>query len=328
MSLRKKDRFYTVMVVPERSGRARRFQVTKRSLWFAFVLGVMGVVVASSMVVHYLHAVTSRSQNVGDVETLSRENRALSTQLEREVPQLREQVQSLSAAVARARKLETQLRSFTHLSDPARNIALGPVQAPGHEGDEGVDDAAALASPSVPSDPVTRELEMRLLKSRSERLGGQAEASEKSLGELLTYFDKQRVLLASTPSIWPVRGWLSSGFGVRKDPFTGNRGMHRGLDIVTEKGVPIIAAADGIVATAQTDAAVSGFGRHVVVDHGRGVTTIYGHMSSVLVKQGEKVQRGAKLGLVGSTGRSTGPHLHYEVRLDGVPQSPHRFILD
>jgi murein DD-endopeptidase MepM/ murein hydrolase activator NlpD len=272
--------------------------------------------------------VTSRSRNTGDVEALNRENRALSSQLEREVPQLREKVQSLSAAVARAQKLEAQLRSFTQLTDPARNIALGPIQAPGHEGDEGVDDAAQETSAAAPADPTTRELELRLLKSRSERMGGQVETSEKNLGELLKYFDKQRVLLASTPSIWPVRGWLSSVFGVRKDPFTGNRGMHRGLDIVTEKGIPIIAAADGVVATAQTDSSASGFGRHVVVDHGRGVTTIYGHMSSVAVKQGEKVQRGAKLGLVGSTGRSTGPHLHYEVRLDGVPQNPHRFILD
>ncbi len=131
--------------------------------------------------------------------------------------------------------------------------------------------------------------------------------------------------LAATPSIWPVHGWVTSGFGRRLSPFTGRRVLHTGLDIATRKGAIIIAPADGVVTRAATE---YDFGKLVEIDHGFGVSTRYGHNSQILVRPGHRVRRGEPIARVGNTGRSTGPHLHYEVRLNGVPVNPRRYIVE
>ena len=148
---------------------------------------------------------------------------------------------------------------------------------------------------------------------------------EEGFESLLKYLEDQRNLLASTPAIRPVKGWISSRFGHRKSPFTGLREFHKGLDIATKKGTPIIASADGIV----TYAGIKGLmGRMVVIDHGHGLVTRYAHLEKALKKCGEAVKRGDTIALVGNTGRSTGPHLHYEVRLNGIPVNPEKYILN
>ncbi|RZB30114.1 MAG: hypothetical protein SRB1_02394 [Desulfobacteraceae bacterium Eth-SRB1] len=148
---------------------------------------------------------------------------------------------------------------------------------------------------------------------------------EEGFESLLKHLEDQRNLLASTPAIRPVKGWTSSRFGYRKSPFTGLREFHRGLDIATRKGTSIIATADGIV----TFAGVKGLmGRLIVIDHGHGMVTRYAHLEKTLKKCGESVKRGDTIALVGNTGRSTGPHLHYEVRLNGIPVNPERYILN
>lgn len=126
-------------------------------------------------------------------------------------------------------------------------------------------------------------------------------------------------LLSATPSLWPAGGLLSSGFGWRRDPITGQRAFHDGVDISANPGRPVLATASGVVAKVLQ---YGGLGRAVYLSHGYGTTTVYGHMSRVLVRPGQKVERGATVGLVGNTGRSTGYHLHYEVHLDGKPVNP------
>lgn len=139
-------------------------------------------------------------------------------------------------------------------------------------------------------------------------------------------FEKNQVLLSSLPSIAPVvGGWISSGFGMRNDPFTGRRKMHYGLDIAQNKNAPVYATADGIVTHAKR---AGGFGKMVAIDHGFGFTTRYAHLSVIAVKFNQKVKRGDIIGRVGSTGRSSGLHLHYEVRIEGVPVDPRSFILN
>ena len=125
------------------------------------------------------------------------------------------------------------------------------------------------------------------------------------------------------PSLWPVRGRLTAGFGDRMDPFNGEGTFHSGVDISTGFGEEVRAAADGIVVAADRNA---GYGRVVVVDHGAGITTWYAHLSAYRVAAGQAVQRGDIIGYVGSSGRSTGPHLHYEVRLYDAPVNPWRFL--
>lgn len=135
--------------------------------------------------------------------------------------------------------------------------------------------------------------------------------------------ERRQALASATPSIWPITGWLSSGFGSRKDPFTGARDFHPGLDISGDRGQPVVAPADGTV----TGAAYSGnYGNLVTIDHGFGLATRFGHLSRFAVSAGQQVRRGDVIGYVGSTGRSTSPHLHYEVLVNGQLTNPLRLL--
>ena len=127
------------------------------------------------------------------------------------------------------------------------------------------------------------------------------------------------------PTVAPVRGIVTSGFGNRRDPFTGRLSFHEGLDIVAPTGKEVHATGDGIVTKAAME---SGYGRVIYISHGFGVTTVFGHLSGWKVEQGQKVKRGQVIGFVGSSGRSTGNHLHYEVRVDGKSTNPIAYILD
>jgi murein DD-endopeptidase MepM/ murein hydrolase activator NlpD len=130
--------------------------------------------------------------------------------------------------------------------------------------------------------------------------------------------------LAAAPTLWPVQGHITGSFGERIDPFSGEGAFHRGVDISAEIGTRIIAPADGVVQYADL---MNGYGRTVTLDHGNGITTLYGHLSGFAVSPGEQIHRGDTLGYVGSSGRSTGPHLHYEVRIFNTPVNPHKYLL-
>ena len=129
--------------------------------------------------------------------------------------------------------------------------------------------------------------------------------------------------IASAPSLWPVLGVVTSSFGERMDPFNGEGAFHKGIDIATATGSPVRASADGVVLIA---AMANGYGREVRIDHGHGIQTLYGHMSGFAVVTGEEVKRGEIIGYVGSSGRSTGPHLHYEVLIHDTPVNPHKYL--
>lgn len=142
---------------------------------------------------------------------------------------------------------------------------------------------------------------------------------------LLKSLENQRNLLAVTPAIRPADGWVTSHFGYRTSPFTGKREFHSGLDIANRTGTPIVATADGVVSFSGDRGAI---GIVVNIDHGHGLVTRYGHLQKTLVKPGQTVRRGDIIGKLGNTGRSTGPHVHYEVRLNGLPVNPAKYILD
>lgn len=130
-------------------------------------------------------------------------------------------------------------------------------------------------------------------------------------------------ILADAPSLWPIEGRVASGFGERQDPINGEGAFHSGIDIDAPWGTPVRAAGDGIVADSELGA---GYGREITIDHGHDVATVYGHLSSSAVVPGEHVTRGQIIGYVGQTGRATGPHLHYEVRVHNVPVNPHKYL--
>jgi murein DD-endopeptidase MepM/ murein hydrolase activator NlpD len=143
--------------------------------------------------------------------------------------------------------------------------------------------------------------------------------------ELYKFLENQKSILACTPSIWPAKGWPNDGFGYRKSPFTGKKEFHEGLDISARKGSPVIAPADGYISFVGKS---NSFGNYITITHGYGYKTRYGHLSKTLVTKGQAVKRGEKIALIGSTGRSTGPHLHYEILRNNLPVDPKIYILD
>jgi murein DD-endopeptidase MepM/ murein hydrolase activator NlpD len=151
----------------------------------------------------------------------------------------------------------------------------------------------------------------------------QAAKQEASFQEISSYLNKQSSILGATPSLWPVKGWITSGFGKRASPLTGEPGRHMGVDIANEVNTPIRAAADGIVTYAGWEA---GYGRLVAIEHGYGYSTRYGHCARIEVKVGDEIKRGQVVGYMGSTGHSTGSHVHYEVRVHGVPVDPEKYL--
>lgn len=169
------------------------------------------------------------------------------------------------------------------------------------------------------------ELAARKMRAFLKELAQETRVEEVRQQELMLAMRENRGKLAVTPSIWPTEGFVTSKFGYRSSPFTGQSSFHKGLDIAAPPGTPIYAPARGTVTAAGADGA---YGLSVDISHGGGLSTKYGHMSKFVVKAGQAVERGQLIGHVGSTGRVTGPHLHYEVRINGVPTNPYAYILN
>jgi murein DD-endopeptidase MepM/ murein hydrolase activator NlpD len=170
---------------------------------------------------------------------------------------------------------------------------------------------------------------IRDMHEQIEELDRASISQQAELTLLLKSLEDQQNLLASTPAIRPLpentKSWVTSRFGYRKSPFTGRRELHKGLDIASRKGTSILATADGVVTFAGKKGLL---GLTIVIDHGHGMKTRYGHNHKLLKKRGDKVKRWEPIALMGSTGRSTGPHTHYEVHLNGIPVNPEKYILN
>lgn len=295
-----RQRFFTVMVVPDRDSTTRRFRVGRRSVYIACsVLGAVALTL-TGFGIHYVGLVNHAETN----RLLREENSQLRAQLQL----VQEKVAHIGETLDRVERFDQKLRSLTSLTDSSRGLAIGPLDSP--------------ARPGSDRDTADEEGE---LGERLDALVDEAIRSERSLADLQRYFEDQKSLLASTPSVWPARGWVTSDFGGRLDPYTAHRRMHQGIDIANRHGSPVVATADGVVVFAGTEGA---YGKVLVLDHGYGVKTRYGHLAEFMAKVGEKVKRGQAIAEMGNTGRSTGPHLHYEVRVNGIPENPRKFILE
>jgi murein DD-endopeptidase MepM/ murein hydrolase activator NlpD len=178
-----------------------------------------------------------------------------------------------------------------------------------------------LAQTDNPSQQQIKNSVDQFYTLRAEALSGRV--SRALEGGLSSSFSGDWTILADAPSMWPIEGRVASSFGQRQDPFNGEGAFHSGIDIDAPYGTPVRAPAEGDV----TDAGMaSGYGREVRVDHGHGLTTVYGHLSAIAVVPGEHITQGQIIGYVGQSGRATGPHLHYEVRVHNVPVNPHKYL--
>jgi murein DD-endopeptidase MepM/ murein hydrolase activator NlpD len=219
--------------------------------------------------------------------------------------------ESLETEVERIRTLDARVRSLVHINEELR-----PRRKESGKGRGGIGGA------ETPETAAKNRMDS-LLEFRLDRLKESLLVDGRNLEVILERLDARRTYLESLPSLWPVRGFLASGFGVRLSPFTDTKVFHQGLDIGAVKGSPARAAAAGKVVRSGFE---SLYGNLVVIDHGNGYRTLYAHLSERLVAEGDVVQRGDEIGKVGETGRTTGPHLHYEVHVNGLPVNPIRFL--
>jgi murein DD-endopeptidase MepM/ murein hydrolase activator NlpD len=168
------------------------------------------------------------------------------------------------------------------------------------------------------------------LNKRADLTGFRMDIQSRSFNDLLIEADRHISLMIHKPSIQPVSlkdfYWISSIFGMRMDPIYKQRAMHYGLDFAAEIGTPVYATGDGVVKW--TRAASNGYGKEVVIDHGFGYNTRYGHLHEILVHKGQKIKRGNIIGTIGDSGKSTGPHLHYEVLENGRARNPKHYYAE
>ena len=306
-----KDEF-TIVIFPGPLSIPRKLRLPKRlvkiSILVSFVvlIGVLGS--SFYFIQQYLKLQGSETELV----KLRRESKIRKIQVEK----FAQQVKNFETEMVRLERFEKKLRVITALENSPRSI----------EKNWGVGGPYGFSTNSFTTAMGWGAANMvERLSNGLDHLGKQAKIQSISFQELDDFFKNQKSLLSSTPSIWPTRGWVTSGFGFRKSPFTGLREKHEGWDIAARNGAPVRTTADGVVVVEGRE---YGYGNLVEIDHGYGLVTRYGHNSKHFVKVGDRVKRGQVVTLVGNTGRSTGPHLHYEVLLNGVPVNPKNYILE
>lgn len=284
---------YSIIVIPRGHRRTYRFRMSRRRLRFLSTLLALALLVFGGLACYTASVHLDRNE----LQRLRTERR----DYEQELRLMAGQLQDLQKEMVVLASNDTKVRLMAKLTKPVESVPVGvggPIETdPGQE----------LSGIQGQIDAIRQSIDLR----------------RESLEELQGALNDQRSLFAAKPVGKPAKGWITSGFGLRLSPFSGARKMHRGLDIAAPTGTPVLAPADGIVRRVGT---ASDYGKMVVIDHGYGYQTVFGHNSKIFVKVGQRVRRGDTIAAVGNTGRSTGPHLHYEVHLNGVPVNPRKYL--
>lgn len=292
-----------IIVSPKRN---RRFNLHLKI--FVIVIVLTSLVAFLILFIYNLAIFTTHKVNQQKITQLHKENKIV----RQEIGRIKKEFTELSIFIDSLQLYDKKLRAYASLepiNDDLRYMGVG---------------GAVLNKYNTPelSDEVRNNLEQ--LSTALDNLLARSRLQKKNFNELLTYLKEKKYLREHTPSLIPVQGWYISGFGYRLDPFTGKVKMHEGLDIAAPIGTPIIAPADG---TVKFVGHKHGFGLTVEINHGYGFTTLYAHCQRIKVEEGDVVKRGDVIAYVGTTGKSTGPHLHYEVRIAQTPVNPINYIL-
>ena len=295
-----------IVLVPDGARKVRQIKIPK----FLLVLVLPVILVIGLSLAWILRDYQSIRKEFPRLAQLQNQNKEQKDHL----VNLAQKVETINNRVAELREFDKKLRSMVNLDNPrdkSQFLGMGGSDP-------------SLSNPQS----ITEKTHQKNIRSMHKSLDNlEAEISLQNLEktQLLGHLENQRSALASTPSIWPVKGWVSSSFGQRISPFTAEKEFHRGLDICNRKEAPVVSPADGVVMSVEWD---DGYGKILTINHGYGYTTRYAHLERSLVKKGQSVKRNQEIALIGNSGRSTGPHLHYEVHANGVPINPSRFILN
>ena len=292
-------RSFTVVVVPHTGERFRKLRLSSGALRALALVSGITLLAAVTLVAHYVTFYQ-------DLKVL-RELRLNNAELRRQNLDYEVGIEHLNGQVASLQDFVKKLSVMAGL-----DASLEPSIDGGVGGPRDLDFTSTTSAYAQVKNEIDRmQEELVNLESQSEVLEG--------------FYENNTLMLSSTPSIWPVRGYYSSRFGYRKDPFTSEREMHYGIDISTPMGRPVVATADGIVLYAGRRGT---YGNIVVIDHKFGVMTRYAHLSRFNLRAGKRVKRGDVVGFVGNTGRSRAPHLHYEVWVNDRPVHPLDYVLE
>ena len=292
-------RNYTVILVPHGGAKYRKFHLSAIKIGLISLVGCISLILAGQLAFKYARF----HQELIELSRLRQMNAELRQQnLDYEVS-----TEHLTKRVTSLQDFVKKLSIMAGLDTEVAGEPLGGIGGP---------DAGEVISSDNAFTHVMESLDV--MASELTALEDQGRVLER-------FYEQNTLMLASTPSIWPVRGYLSSTFGRRKDPFTGMPDWHSGIDISTPVGRPVVATADGIVLYA---ARRGSYGNTIIVDHKYGMMTLYGHLSRFNVRPGKRVARGDVIGYVGNTGRSRGPHVHYEVWVSGRAAHPLDYVLE
>ncbi len=326
----------TFLVASDRRGVVRRYVVSSAWLKTLSLFGIIIAVVGLAAFIDYIGLLAQSIEN----KRLRAENRQLRSQFE----VVESKLANLEGGLERVKSFATKLELITGTDDENRTVklALGP-QPQATDNIEAFNEPMEERGPAsfigkedsvffekAPLDVAVGELaneehkDYASLSVRIEKAVKDTALREQGVLQLWESLSSRQSLLRSTPSMKPAMGWITSRFGYRMSPFSGKAALHQGVDIASAPGTPVYAPADGVVSYAGYD---QGYGKLVSIDHGYGVVTRYGHNSQLFVVVGQKVKRGDVITATGSTGRSTGTHLHYEVRVNGLPVDPLNYIL-
>jgi len=324
------------MMLSNTKGTTKKWVVSAAWLKAMLSFFLLSVLLIAAFTVDYLGLLTQSIEN----KRLRAENQILKQQFQ----VVEGKLNALESSLERVKGFVTKLKMITNVEQEDRSLklAIGPLPRVGQTIEKGEQAEFSSIAPTnaakdnvffekIPTDEIQGELSVEgqrdyaSLAVRIDQAVGETVSRQQSILELWQSLAEQQSLISATPSIRPARGWYTSKFGYRLSPFTGRPMMHQGLDIAASPGAPIYAPADGVVSFAGYDA---GYGKLVSIDHGYGVVTRYGHTSQIFVEVGQKVHRQDIIAAVGTTGRSTGPHLHYEVRVNNVPVDPQNYVLD
>ncbi len=329
MSNSKRD--LTLLVLAGETSPVRRIRL--RRAWFK--QGAVGAaVIAGALSLASVDYVRLR-RDATDVERMRADTKRQSAELEA----LKGQLGGITQQFEELRELERKVRVIANLPEaPRETHTPNAAGQGGAEDTDGIDnrllplegDAAPDAQPAEAeaAEPGAKEglrSAIDRIELRARKLSSLLPERRASLEALVAGLEDHREQLAATPSIWPASGFVTSGYGYRTSPFTNRRQFHAGIDIAADYGTTIIAPASGRVVYAGRKGA---FGLVVEIDHGFGIRTLYGHTEALLVRAGQRVQRGTKIARVGSSGRSTGPHVHYQVKVAGRTANPSDYIFE
>jgi len=308
---------FTLMLIPSDAKGTKQINVPH---WLLKVSMISSLVAASTfgyLIFDYLQLRSMRTS----FRAIEEENTGLRGEAQALVENLEEVKQSLD----RVRDYTTKLTDITQIKVKkiSQRTGIGPLTP------EEYKIAKELNSDSpgdyIPAGLSPDTLSFKTAFDRLYDVGKRSNQQAFTLQHILSQLSKQRSLLASIPSVSPVNGWVTSGFGTRTSPFTGQRTMHKGIDVASPIGTPIYAPADGVVIFSGKK---SGFGNFVMLAHGYGIVSRYGHNAQNMVQPGQRIKRGEQIATVGMSGRSTGPHLHYEILVNGRYSNPRKFILN